>query len=209
MHPANAGAVVCNVEEYGAVGDNSTLATAAFAAAISDCHAKSPLGSVVLVPNGTYRTGAFNLTSNMTLYLSAKSTLVASTNPDDYPQVVPLPLIHHDQAQYSALIGAYDATNVIIGGEQGAVVEGLGWNWWYRHSSEETAAIATRPPKLIETVSTSAILIANVTVQNSPMWTIHVVYCDHVEISHVHTYAPRYRGGTDGIDPDSSTNVQP
>jgi len=47
----DAGGQVCNVEAYGAVGDNSTLNDAAIAAAIADC----PEGGIVYFPMGEFR----------------------------------------------------------------------------------------------------------------------------------------------------------
>jgi len=47
----DAGGQVCNVEAYGAVGDNSTINDAAIAAAIADC----PEGGTVFFPMGEFR----------------------------------------------------------------------------------------------------------------------------------------------------------
>lgn len=51
------------------------------------------------------------------------------------------------------------------------------------------------------------IIISNVVFQNSPFWNIHPVYCSNVVINNVTILAPRDSPNTDGIDPDSSSNV--
>nr|CAD1843297.1 unnamed protein product [Ananas comosus var. bracteatus] len=44
-------------------------------------------------------------------------------------------------------------------------------------------------------------------VKNSPFWNIHPVYCSNVVIKYVTILAPYDSPNTDGIDPDSSSNV--
>jgi len=47
----------------------------------SVCHDQHPLGATVIVPAGTWVTGPFNLTSNMTLHVSVGATIAGSTDP--------------------------------------------------------------------------------------------------------------------------------
>ncbi|KAK3124872.1 hypothetical protein QOZ80_7BG0595170 [Eleusine coracana subsp. coracana] len=51
------------------------------------------------------------------------------------------------------------------------------------------------------------IVISNLTFTNSPFWNIHPVYCSQVLVQHLTILAPISSPNTDGIDPDSSTNV--
>src|ERR1700691_3522486 len=73
------------ITRFGAVGDGSTLGTASIAAAVAAC-SKSGGGHVV-VPEGTYLTGAITLLSDVDLHLEAGATLRFSTDPADYPLV--------------------------------------------------------------------------------------------------------------------------
>lgn len=59
----------------------------------------------------------------------------------------------------------------------------------------------------MEFVGSQKIIITNVVLRNSPFWTVHPVYCDNVVVKGVSIFAPRSAPNTDGIDPDSSTNV--
>jgi exo-poly-alpha-galacturonosidase len=66
---------------YGAVGNGTTLNTAALQAAIDAC----PADGKVLVTGGTFKTGALFLKSNMTFEIAEGATLLGSENSADYP----------------------------------------------------------------------------------------------------------------------------
>ena len=71
-----------DVKQYGAKGDGSTLDTAAIQRAIDAC----TLGCKVLLPAGTYKSGALYLKSNMTLEIAEGATLLGSERAEDYPR---------------------------------------------------------------------------------------------------------------------------
>lgn len=71
-----------DVRRYGAKGDGSTLDTAAIQRAIDAC----TVGCKVLLPAGTYKSGALYLKSNMTLEIAADATLLGSERAEDYPR---------------------------------------------------------------------------------------------------------------------------
>src|SRR6185295_628788 len=79
VQATTANPTVVNITSYGAVGDGSTLNTTQIQNAINAC----PTGGVVLVPSGTFKSGAINLKSNMTLKIDG--TLKGSDNVADYP----------------------------------------------------------------------------------------------------------------------------
>lgn len=77
---------VINVQDYGAVGDGTTLNTIAIQTAIDNCTlALYPQGCNVLIPSGTFKSGALFLHSDMTLEISSDATLLGSSSPEDYP----------------------------------------------------------------------------------------------------------------------------
>ena len=65
---------------YNAVGDGKTLNTKAIQSAIDDC----PKDGCVMIPSGTFMTGALRLHSNMELYLAKGAILQGTANPEDY-----------------------------------------------------------------------------------------------------------------------------
>ena len=62
-------------------------------------------------------------------------------------------------------------------------------------------------PKLVRFVNCRDILIDGITLTNSPMWTLNPVACDNVTITRVTIRNPEHSPNTDGINPDSCSNV--
>lgn len=79
--PEALGPSVCDVRAYGAVGDGNALDTRAITKAIVACAEAG--GGVVNFPPGRYRTGTFELRSNITLYLKVGAVIAGSNNLDD------------------------------------------------------------------------------------------------------------------------------
>src|SRR5665647_1385497 len=118
-------APVFNVADYGAVGDGSTLNTAAIQRAID----AATTGATVLVPSGVFKTGALWLKSNMTLELGDAATLLGSEDAADYPYHYRLYDYSTDERFY-ALINAqsFDGSqleNIRIVGT--GTIDGNGW----------------------------------------------------------------------------------
>ncbi len=86
---------VCNIAEYGAVGDGQTMNTKAFSEAIDNCAKQG--GGEVLVPEGTWLTGAIHLKSNINLHLDKNAEILFSTNFNDY---LPVVLSRHEGVEY-------------------------------------------------------------------------------------------------------------
>ena len=214
-----ASAAVCNVRDYGAAGDGKQKDTAAIARAIEKC-SQAGGGTVEFSP-GRYLTGAITLKSNITLDVNAGATILGSPDTEDYPLH---PTVWGDgREEYSALIYAEDVENITIRGR--GTIDGQGQNWWRRmgrpggarapqvqRSPEELADMqkiaAHGRPMLIRLVRSKFVVIEQLHLINSPMWTIHPLLCEFVRIDGVTIQNPVPSPNTDGINPESSRNVQ-
>ncbi len=108
------------ITAYGAVAGSNVsddvvkANTAAIANAIAACHAAG--GGRVVVPSGTFMTGAIRLLSNVNLHLpDTDSVLLFDTDPRKYPNVLTR-WEGNDLFNYSPLIYAFRETNIAITG---------------------------------------------------------------------------------------------
>ena len=130
----------CDVTEprFGAVGDGKHDDTRAIRAALAQCDS-------VRLPDGkAFLTGPLNLTSDQMLVVDG--TLLASTDPADYPMVAPLigygwsidsncfpdliAEIVPGALNYQGIVNAWNASNVTVTGS--GVIDGQGQPWWER-----------------------------------------------------------------------------
>lgn len=200
--------VVMSIRDFGGVGDGVTSNTETFRRAIRYMQSFGNIGGSQLnVPRGRWVTGSFNLTSNFTLFLEEGAVILGSQDLEDWPIIEPLPSYGRGRerlgGRHISLIHGDALTNVVITGQNGTI-DGQGkmwWELWWNRTLEHTRG------HLLEIKNSHNILISNLTFTNSPFWTIHPVYCSNVVIKDVTILAPLNAPNTDGIDPDSSTNV--
>ena len=70
------------ITDYGAVPGINSLQTEKIQSAIDKCFSEG--GGEVIIPEGTFMTGAIRLRSNVTLHLLKNACLKGSKNPEDY-----------------------------------------------------------------------------------------------------------------------------
>ncbi|OAY70992.1 putative polygalacturonase, partial [Ananas comosus] len=199
---------VISITDFGGVGDGRTLNTWPFRKAVYRIqHLRRRGGTMLYVPPGIWLTGSFNLTSHMTLFLARGAVIKATQDTWNWPLMDPLPSYGRGRelpgGRYTSLIHGNGISDVIITGENGTI-DGQGevwWNMWRQRTLHYTR------PNLLEFMNSRDIIISNIVFRNSPFWNIHPVYCSNVVIKYVTILAPYDSPNTDGIDPDSSSNV--
>jgi len=185
---------VCTAQDYGAKGDGKTLDTAAIQKAIDDCAGKGG-GTVKLAGAAKFVSAPLILKSHITLDIAAGTTLEASTNHADFPEIEQF----HEKGRQS-LLSATNEEDITIRG--GGTIDGRGESWW-----ENRGPGSTRP-RLIVFDHCKHILMENITVQNSPMWQIVPYYSEDLTFRNMKVLAPEPEGhNTDGIDPFSSKHI--
>ena len=225
-----------NILEFGAINDGLTLSTLAINKAIETCHENG--GGTVLIPEGTFYTGAIHLLSNVNLHVTEGAVLSFSTQPKEY-----LPLVYTrwegiDCYNYSPLIYAQNQTNIAITGIGKLQGNASSENWWIWKGKPEEGWTEAHPsqlmqharpaldqynanevpvenrrmgegfylrPQFINFVKCANVLIEDVTIENSPFWVIHPLFCENVVVRgiHINSLGPN----NDGCDPESCKNV--
>jgi len=200
--------------DYGAMGDGTSLNTSSIQKAIDAASAK---GGTVSVKPGVYLTGSLFLKSGVTLDLPEDATLVGSQKLDDYP-MFPTRIAGIEMSWPSALINVRDQHNVTITGK--GTIDGDGPIWWksywdlravYEPKGLRWASdYDSRRPRLILIQNSSEVSLGGgLLLKRSGFWTVQILYSHDVHIDGV--VIRNNEGGkgpsTDGIDIDSSRKV--
>lgn len=203
---------VVRVRDLGAVGDATTLDTAAIQKAVDTCSASG--GGCVSFSPGVYLSGTIFLKDNVRLVLEANAILRGSARPEDYP-----PITHKnangDTAFASStfsgggfLIYADGVRNISIEGR--GTIDGQGPEFWFKEmlSAMVKKPMPNRPRGLIGVVKSDSILFRDVTLINSPCYTLWTIGCNNVNIDGITIRNPHDGPNTDGIDIDCCSNVR-
>ncbi|KAI4974271.1 hypothetical protein ZWY2020_047551 [Hordeum vulgare] len=200
-----------SLTDFGGVGDGNTSNTAAFRKAVehlSQYSGEGGGGGMLYVPAGRWLTAPFNLTSHFTLFLHADAVILGTQDVAQWPVIDPLPSYgrgrDHAGGRYASLVSGSNLTDVVITGNNGTI-DGQGATWWSKYKSGK---LKYTRGYLIELMHTDGVFISNVTLLNSPAWNIHPVYSRNIVVSGVTILAPVKSPNTDGINPDSCSQVR-
>ncbi len=201
---------VFNICDFGAIGDGNTLNTKAIQRAVDEC-AKN---GVVVIPAGTFLSGAIYLKSDMSLRLEDGAVLLGSQNPTDYP-IKRYRWEGIEQDCYSSLINVKFDTdkrfkNITIEGS--GRIDASGVALFLAERAEGRAARG----RAICIRNTDGVYYKDITVKQSPSWCVHTVYSNGVSANNIRIFTkfnekrdkpyPHLYNG-DGFDPDSCQNV--
>jgi polygalacturonase len=195
--PAPAAPGVYNVRDYHALGDGKTLDTAAIQAATDACAAQG--GGLVFFPKGRFLSGTIELKDNVTLYLSPESALVGSPNPRDY-KARPFPARDLDVGGYEiwALVYSDGAKNVGIEGK--GTIDGNGGPFPpVVHAPDVAGSVR---PRAVFLKNCSHVVLRDVVVRESAMWSVHLALCEKVFIHGISVFSSLFVN-QDGLVLDS------
>jgi polygalacturonase len=175
--------------------------------AISAAIAATSPGGTVFVPPGRWLTAPIFLRSHLTLHLARDAELAAVADRDRFAI---LPARRADgrmlgsweglpATAYAALVTAIDCRSIAITGSgtlDGGGDRGDWWSW-----PKETRGGARRA-RTIYLNGCEDVTLAGVTVQNSPSWTVHPVYCQLLTASALTILNDPDSPNTDGLNPE-------
>lgn len=138
------------------------------------------------------------LGDNCVLTLASGAVLSGPSNASGWPQAAPLPS-YPGVARYAPLV-TLQGSNVTVRG--GGKLDGRGGVWW-----DEKEESHVERPRLLSLEKCVSCQVLGVTLTNSPFWTLHIYRSLHVLVSRITIDNPIHSPNTDGVDPDSSSNV--
>lgn len=134
-----------DVTDYGAVPDDGRLDTESIQAAVDQVSAMG--GGMVVVPSGTYDTGAVVLKENVNLHLKEEDTVLRFTK-EIVPENYPLVLAYYEGApcyNWSPLIYAYGQDNIAVTGKGKLDGQADRDTWWSWYGEENIGQDYSRP----------------------------------------------------------------
>ena len=167
--------------------------------AIDDCHESG--GGIVLVPEGSYISGHFQLRSNVVLFLDEGSEIIASDDSTDYPDGR---FIYAENTENSGIAGTGT-----INGNGMAWIDTLRMEYPHRkdgkrlHWSKDD--LAFWPTVLFNNCKN--VIFYDFEIKNSPSFHLTPLKCDGVDIKGVRLNTPISLVRADGIDLIGSRNV--
>ncbi len=193
---------VFNVINFGANGNSKTLNTQLIQKAIDACSQSG--GGTVYFPPGDFLSGTLHLRSNVTLYLEAGATLRASKHKKDYAF---FPTKGTPLSESYFLYGK-NLKNVTIEGR--GTIEGQGPAFWTRKMINHVVwgPKEYRPRGFIYLVECENILFRDITIHDSPCFTIWLLGCNNADIRGLTILNHRKGPNTDALDIDCSSNVR-
>ena len=193
---------IFRVGDFGAVGDGTTINTAAIQKAIDACTAAG--GGVVLVEKGDYVTGTIDLKSGVMLEIAKDARLLGSTNIADYPDRVPLhPTVMDTWMKLTqSLIYAENCERIGICGE--GVIDGRGSH--QNFPGANGIGPVTGRPFLIRIIECRRVGVDGIHLRNAAAWMENYLNCDDVILQGIQI-ENQANWNNDGIDLDGCHNV--
>lgn len=198
------------ITDFGVVNDSTIVQTSAIQKVIDQASAQG--GGVVVVPKGTFRSGALFFKPKTHLYVAEGATLKGSDNIADYP-LIPSRMEGQNLDYYAALVNAYGVNSFTISGK--GTIDGNGLKYWEafwqrRKENPKCTNLEVSRPRLVFVWNSNNVQVQDVRLHNSGFWASHYYQCKNVKILDLHIFSPAKpvkAPSTDAIDVDVCTNV--
>lgn len=198
------------ITDYGIVNDSTMLQTGKIQAVID--RAASNGGGVIVIPEGTFLSGALFFKPGTHLHLQENATLKGSDDISNFP-VVDTRMEGQSLKYFAALVNADKADGFTISGK--GTINGNGLRYWKsfwlrREVNPECTNMDELRPRLIYISNSNDVQLSGVRLVNSPFWTTHLYRCQRVKLLSLHIFSPAEpvkAPSTDAIDIDACTDV--
>ena len=188
-----------NVKNFGASGDGVAKDTRAIQDAADAAYADG--GGTVVIPAGTYLTGALFFRNGVNLEIQEGAVLVSTVDSDDFPQI-PTRFEGTEKYWRCALLNFDNSRGVHVYG--GGTILGRGQEW----SKYKNKDGLWGRPRMICFTDCPGGLIEDLTMKDHASWCLHVLYTDGFTIDNLNISVSSYVPSSDGVDIDSSCNIK-
>lgn len=197
------------ITDYG-IKDDGNIYTEEFQKLINSVYDNG--GGYIIIPDGTYMTGALFFKPGVNLYIEKNGILKGSQDITDYP-IIKTRIEGESCLYYAALINASHADGFTIYGE--GTIDGNGlhaWKcFWQRRSwNPDCTNKDEQRARLLYIAHSDNITIYGIHMKDSQFWTCHIYKCTHTAIYDCTISSPRTpvkAPSTDAIDIDACSDV--
>lgn len=198
------------ITDFGAKRDSTLMQTQVIQKTIDEAARQG--GGVVVIPKGTFLSGALFFKPKTHLYVAEGGTLKGSDNIADYP-IGPSRMEGQSLDYFPALVNAYGVDGFTISGQ--GTLDGNGLKYWEafwqrRKENPQCTNLEVSRPRLVFIWNCHDVQVQDVKLHNAGFWTSHYYQCTNVKILDLHIvspHAPVKAPSTDAIDLDACTNV--
>jgi polygalacturonase len=199
-----------NINDFGVVNDSAILQTTAIQKVINN--ASSQGGGVIIIPKGTFLSGALFFKPNTHLHVAEGGVLKGSDNIENYPNI-PSRIEGQSIDYFSALVNADSVDGFTISGK--GTIDGNGLNYWKafwqrREENPNCTNLEVSRPRLVFIRNSDNVQVQDIKLINSGFWSSHYYKCNNVKILDLHISSPHEpikAPSTDAIDIDVCSNV--
>ncbi|WP_439489321.1 rhamnogalacturonidase [Algoriphagus sp.] len=196
--------------DFGVKNDSTLLQTKQIQAVID--HASADGGGVVIVPRGTFLSGALFFKPETHLHLEHGAILKGSDVIEDYP-LLPSRMEGQNLDYYAALVNAYWVDGFTISGS--GTIDGNGLKFWEafwqrREEDPNCTNLEVSRPRLVFVWKSNDVQVQDVNLINAGFWSSHYYQCRNIKILDVRITSPHEpvkAPSTDAIDLDVVSNV--
>ena len=200
--------------DHGVVNDSTVVQTVAIQCVIDKAEAMG--GGEIIVPSGTFLSGALFFKPGTTLRLEEGAVIKGSDNIEDYP-LIPSRMEGRSIYYHAALINAYHVDGFEINGP--GTINGNGYKFWVqfwdnveraREENRSWTNLEVRRPRLVFLWGCDNVRLSGVRMINSAFWTSHFYRCNDLIVENCEVQAPREpvrAPSSDAIDLDGCHRV--
>lgn len=190
------------ITDYGVKQDSTIVQTAAIQRVIDMAAQRG--GGIVVVPRGTFLSGALFFRPLTHLYIEEDGKLKGSDRIADFP--ITETRIEGETCKYfAALVNADHCDGFTIAGR--GTIDGNGLHYWEefwirRKWNPQCTNKDAQRPRLVYISNSRDVTVQDVRLVNSPFWTNHLYRCQRVRYIGCHIFSP-----TDGVKAPSSDAI--
>ena len=198
------------ITDYGVSSDSTLVQTKAIQAVIETAFENG--GGVIMIPKGTFLSGALFFKQGTHLYLEQDGVLKGSDDISDFP--VLMTRIEGESVDYfPALVNADGINGFTISGK--GTLDGNGLRYWKafwlrRAWNPDCTNKDEMRPRLVYISNCKNVQISDIKLKNSPFWTTHYYKSEYIKLLNLHITSPKEpvkAPSTDAVDIDACQNM--